>query len=263
MPQEDATRFRGARQQTSEHNTRPRGCIPGWVAPSFETKAKRCGRPGASTSSEGARGLEALACGNTGTTSTTGTQEPISKSAKKNAKRSEKEEKEKTLEERLKPRGMATQRAISLGRQRRESTPSSSTPKGDSDTTLETLEGGSKPEKVRQCLLFQLVLNELHLLASSNLLVPHLVSQWPQVIRVAIVSLPPTEKYSNKPVTPHRTCLTHTIAPRLPPCVPFPIRLTVFTLASIFGGEPSVGTNSDDMDEARPAPTDNFPNRWF
>ncbi|KIM29510.1 hypothetical protein M408DRAFT_328764 [Serendipita vermifera MAFF 305830] len=101
-PQEDAVRFRGSRQQNAEQNTLPKGHIVGWVPPSSESKAKRGGKPVASTSSGGARSLEALASGRLETPSAV--QAPVSKSAKKNAKRSEKkkEEKQKTLEERIK-----------------------------------------------------------------------------------------------------------------------------------------------------------------
>jgi len=101
-PQEDAVRFRGTRQQTAEQNVLPRGHIPGWVAPSSETRVRRGGRPGASTSSTVARSLDALASGNTGIIASK-PEIPVSKNAKKSAKRSEKkkEEKQKALEEKI------------------------------------------------------------------------------------------------------------------------------------------------------------------
>ena len=95
-------RFRGTRQQTVEQSALPKGHIVGWVPPSIESKAKRGGRPAASTSSGGARSLEALAAGKLSTPIPVET--PVSKSAKKNAKRTEKkkEGKQKTLEEKIK-----------------------------------------------------------------------------------------------------------------------------------------------------------------
>jgi hypothetical protein len=125
------------------------------VAPSSETKAKRGGRPVASTSSAGARSLEALASGNTGVKST---QEPVSKSAKKNAKKSEKkkEEKQKTLEEKIKAAwDDDSEDDIPRPAKKGKASTSSSTPKGEVEATQETGEGDNaidkpEPEKTEE-----------------------------------------------------------------------------------------------------------------
>ncbi len=103
-PQEDLTRFKGTRQQDAEKTALPKGHIIGWIPPSSETKVKRSGKAGTS-SSGGGRSLEALASGEVGFAGTSAKTEPaaVSKSAKKNAKRTEKkkEQKQKTLEEKI------------------------------------------------------------------------------------------------------------------------------------------------------------------
>ncbi|KAG8821082.1 hypothetical protein FRC17_009931 [Serendipita sp. 399] len=118
-PQEDVTRFKGSRQQQAETSALPRGHIPGWVAPSSETRAaaSRGRKPTTVSTSGGGRSLEALASGTisfTGTdtassssslaASTNAGSAPVSKSAKKNARRAEKkkEDKQKALEAKIK-----------------------------------------------------------------------------------------------------------------------------------------------------------------
>ncbi|KAG8828906.1 hypothetical protein FRC17_007378 [Serendipita sp. 399] len=118
-PQEDVTRFKGSRQQQAEASALPRGHIPGWVAPSSETRAaaSRGKKPTAVSTSGGGRSLEALASGTisftgTGTASSSSSPNastnagsaPVSKSAKKNARRAEKkkEDKQKALEAKIK-----------------------------------------------------------------------------------------------------------------------------------------------------------------
>ena len=123
------------------------------MAPSSEIKAKRGGRPAASTSSAGARSLEVLTSGNTGITST---QEPVSKSAKKNAKRSEKkkEEKQKTLEEKIRAAwDDDSEDDIPRPAKKGKASTSGSTLKEEVDATQETGEGDNaidKPEKAEE-----------------------------------------------------------------------------------------------------------------
>ncbi|KAG8800164.1 hypothetical protein FRC16_003484 [Serendipita sp. 398] len=91
----------------------PRGHIPGWVAPSSETRAAATRGRKPTTVSGSGRSLEALASGavgftgnasSSGSNSASAASAPASKSAKKNAKRAEKkrEDKQKALEAKIK-----------------------------------------------------------------------------------------------------------------------------------------------------------------